>query len=61
MDDDPLPSEISAEPTKPALGSMTGLTSAGVSDLRKQFGFNDIPEDKKPPLLKFLSDFRGLT
>jgi len=38
---------------------MTGLTSAGVIELRKQYGFNDIPEEKKHPLLKFLSYFWG--
>jgi hypothetical protein len=29
------------------------LTSAEVTDLRKQYGINDIPEEKKHPLLKF--------
>ena len=59
MDGDPLPSEISTESTTPAHRSMIGLTSAEVTDLRKQFGFNDIPEEKKHPLLKFLSYFWG--
>ena len=59
MDGDPLPSEISAEPTTPAHGSLTGLTSVEVTDLKKQFGFNDIPEEKKHPLLKFLGYFWG--
>jgi H+-transporting ATPase len=40
-------------------GSTTGLTSARVIELRKQYGFNDIQEEKKNPLLKFLSYFWG--
>jgi len=59
MGGNPLPSEISTEPTTPAHGSLTGLTSAEVTDLKKQFGFNDIPEEKKHPLLKFLGYFWG--
>ena len=43
----------------PVPGSITGLTSAQVKDLRDQYGFNDIPEEKKHPLLKFLSYFWG--
>ena len=38
---------------------MIGLTSAEVIELRKQYGFNDIPEEKKHPLLKFLVLFLG--
>ena len=38
---------------------MKGLTGAEVTDLRSQYGFNDIPEEKKHPLLKFLSYFWG--
>jgi H+-transporting ATPase len=39
--------------------SLTGLTSAEVTVLRNRYGFNDIPEEKKNPLLKFLSYFWG--
>jgi len=38
---------------------MTGLTGAEVTDLRGRYGFNDLPEEKKHPLLKFLSYFWG--
>jgi H+-transporting ATPase len=38
---------------------MSGLTSVEVIELRRQYGFNDIPEEKKHPLLKFLSYFWG--
>ena len=40
-------------------GGTKGLTSAGVTELRTQYGFNDIPEEKRHPLLKFLSYFWG--
>jgi ABC-type microcin C transport system permease subunit YejB len=43
----------SADSRVSAYGSNTGLTSAEVTDLRKQYGINDIPEEKKHPLLKF--------
>ncbi|MFZ2074135.1 MAG: plasma-membrane proton-efflux P-type ATPase [Methanoregula sp.] len=43
----------------PAQGSMTGLTSDKVTEIRQEFGFNDLPEEKKHPLLKFLSYFWG--
>jgi len=36
-----------------------GLTAGDVARLREQYGFNDIPEEKKSPLLKFLSYFWG--
>jgi H+-transporting ATPase len=36
-----------------------GLSTPEVSRLREQSGFNDIPEEKKHPLLKFLSYFWG--
>ena len=42
-----------------AQGSVNGLSSAEVTDLRQRFGFNDLPEEKKHPLLKFLSYFWG--
>ena len=53
------PSDTAAESLEPAQGSLTGLTSAEVIELRKQYGFNDIPEEKKHPLLKFLGYFWG--
>ena len=59
MGGNPLPSEISTEPTTPAHGSMTGLTSAEVTTSGNSIGFNDIPEEKKHPLLKFLGYFWG--
>jgi H+-transporting ATPase len=57
MTDGPIPSDTAAESPGPAHGSITGLTSAVVIDLRKQYGFNDIPVEKKHPLLKFISYF----
>jgi magnesium-transporting ATPase (P-type) len=42
-----------------AHGSTTGLASAEVMELRKKYGLNDIPVEKKPPLLKFLGYFWG--
>lgn len=39
--------------------STTGLSDVEVADYRKQYGFNDIPEEKKHPLLKFLGYFWG--
>jgi H+-transporting ATPase len=38
---------------------MKGLTGAEVTDLRNRYGFNDLPEEKRNPLLKFLSYFWG--
>jgi H+-transporting ATPase len=38
---------------------MKGLTSAEVTGLRSRYGFNDIPQEKKHPLLKFLGYFWG--
>nr|WP_321353322.1 plasma-membrane proton-efflux P-type ATPase [uncultured Methanoregula sp.] len=43
----------------PVQGSMKGLTHAEVTELHNQFGFNDIPEETKHPLLKFMSYFWG--
>jgi H+-transporting ATPase len=40
-------------------GSANGLTRAEVTALREKVGFNDIPEERKHPLLKFLSYFWG--
>jgi H+-transporting ATPase len=52
-------SDTTAGSPGPVRGSVTGLTSIEVSNLREQFGFNDIPVEKKHPLLKFLSYFWG--
>ncbi|HUT39360.1 MAG TPA: plasma-membrane proton-efflux P-type ATPase, partial [Methanoregula sp.] len=54
-----IPSDTSAESPGPVQGSMTGLTRVEVIELRRRYGFNDIPEEKKNPLLKFLSYFWG--
>jgi len=54
-----IQSDTTAESPGPVHGPMTGLTSVEVIDLRKRYGFNDIPEEKKHPLLKFLSYFWG--
>ena len=48
-----------SDPAAPARMSEMGLTSAEVTDLHRQYGFNDIPEEKKHPLLKFMSYFWG--
>jgi H+-transporting ATPase len=58
MDDGLIPSKTAGSDGI-AIGSVRGLTSAEVIDFRKQFGFNDIPEEKKHPLLKFLGYFWG--
>ncbi len=54
-----LPPDRAPDSPAPIQGSRTGLTSAEVADLRSRYGFNDIPEEKKHPLLKFLSYFWG--
>nr|WP_319376544.1 plasma-membrane proton-efflux P-type ATPase [uncultured Methanoregula sp.] len=43
----------------PVQGSMKGLTRTEVTELHNQFGFNDLPEETKHPLLKFISYFWG--
>ncbi|HUH79459.1 MAG TPA: plasma-membrane proton-efflux P-type ATPase [Methanoregula sp.] len=43
----------------PAPAPATGLTTAEVTTIRDRYGFNDIPEEKKHPLLKFLGYFWG--
>lgn len=53
------PIDRAAESPASAHGLTTGLTSGEVIDFRKQYGFNDIPEEKKHPLLKILGYFRG--
>ncbi|PKL70723.1 MAG: plasma-membrane proton-efflux P-type ATPase [Methanomicrobiales archaeon HGW-Methanomicrobiales-1] len=58
MNDTATPPEAAKFPV-PAPGSKTGLASSEVIELRKQYGFNDIPEEKKHPLLKFLGYFWG--
>ncbi len=40
-------------------GSSAGLSDQQVTELRRQYGFNDIAEEKKNPFLKFLSYFWG--
>jgi H+-transporting ATPase len=40
-------------------GSPAGLSDQQVADLQRQYGFNDIAEEKKHPFLKFLSYFWG--
>jgi len=50
-------SDTAADSPAPVQGPLTGLTSAEVTNLREQYGFNDIPEEKKHPLLKFLGYF----
>jgi H+-transporting ATPase len=50
---------MAAESPPSAHGSTTGLTRGEVIDFRKEYGFNDIPEEKKHPLLKFLGYFWG--
>jgi H+-transporting ATPase len=35
----------------------TGLTRAEVDVRRKQYGYNEVPERKRHPVLKFLSKF----
>lgn len=45
--------------TEPSHESLTGLTQDEATKLQSQFGFNDIPEEKKNPLLKFLLYFWG--
>lgn len=50
---------MSAESPGPTHKSTTGLTSADVIELQNQYGFNDIPEGRKHPFLKFISYFWG--
>jgi magnesium-transporting ATPase (P-type) len=40
-------------------GSLKGLTGREVEELHEKFGFNDIPEEKRHPLLKFFGYFWG--
>jgi len=52
--------DIISQNTNPGLSEpISGLTHEEVVTLRNQYGFNDIPEEKKNPLLKFLSYFWG--
>ena len=48
-----------AEPPRADERSTKGLTGVEVIDLRNRYGFNDISEEKKHPLLKFLGYFWG--
>ncbi|MGB8220322.1 MAG: cation-transporting P-type ATPase, partial [Methanoregula sp.] len=59
MTGDSIPPDTTIAAPAPAQESMNGLTGAEVTDLRNRFGFNDLPEEKKHPLLKFLSYFWG--
>ncbi|GAB6283853.1 MAG: hypothetical protein STSR0009_00520 [Methanoregula sp.] len=59
MTDDATHRDSAAESPDPTHGSMTGLTQVEAATLRGQYGFNDIPEEKKHPLAKFLSYFWG--
>jgi len=59
MSDDALPQDTTAKLSLVPPESTTGLTTVEVTALREKFGFNDIPEEKKNPLLKFLSYFWG--
>ncbi len=54
-----ISSDAAVESPVPHQGLVTGLTSARVIKLRKHYGSNDIPEEKKNPLLKFLGYFWG--
>lgn len=47
------------EPVKPGGTPATGLTTQQAEEIRRQAGYNDIPEEKKNPLLKFLGYFWG--
>ncbi|ADN37296.1 plasma-membrane proton-efflux P-type ATPase [Methanolacinia petrolearia DSM 11571] len=40
-------------------GPLKGLTGQEVEELREKFGFNDMPEEKRHPLLKFFGYFWG--
>ena len=59
MTNSTIPPKTATGSPGPDAGSTNGLTSAEVTDLRKQYGLNDIPEEKKHPLLKFLGYFWG--
>jgi len=56
---DSITPDTTATTATPDQKYINGLTSEEVSDLRSRYGFNDIPEEKKNPLLKFLSYFWG--
>ncbi len=59
MTGDSIPPDTTAASSLTAAEPMKGLTGAEVTDLQNRYGFNDIPEEKKNPLLKFLSYFWG--
>lgn len=46
-------------PTAGREGVGSGLTAPEVQKLREQYGFNDLPEEKRHPLKKFLGYFWG--
>ena len=39
----------------------TGLTTSRIESAHQQYGFNEIPEKKPQPILKFLKKFWGVT
>ena len=53
------PTATSRVAAGPGSETAKGLTSQDVIRLREQFGFNDLPEEKKHPLVKFLGYFWG--
>jgi len=59
MTGDTVPQDTTPASSVTAVAPMKGLTGAEVTDLRNRYGFNDLPEEKKNPLLKFLSYFWG--
>jgi len=38
-----------------------GLKEAEIADRRKEYGFNEVPEKKPNPILRFATKFWGLT
>jgi len=51
--------EVATASPDPTPESVAGLTGAEAARLREQYGPNDLPTEKKNPLLKFLSYFWG--
>lgn len=61
-----LPTDISAASIAQTLDSLQvdpkiGLTSSEVAQRRHQFGFNDVAEPKKHPIVRFLMKFSGVS
>jgi len=59
MTDNLIRPDKAVDVSGPDQGPSAGLTSIEVKDLRSRYGFNDIPEEKKHPLLKFFGYFWG--